>query len=54
MNKKQEEFMTAVEALRARAKELEEIEELGDFNKLLKGMVIKGVGSLIEDYLWGE
>lgn len=54
MNKNQkEDFKKAVEALQARAKELEEAGVLGDFDKLLKGMVVKGVASLIEDYLWG-
>ena len=54
MNKKQEEFEKAVKALQERAEELKEVEALGDFEKILKGMVVKGVASLIEDYLWDE
>ena len=54
MNKKQEEFKKAVEAVQARAQELEEIPGLGMFGKLFQGMVMKSVASLAEDYLWGE
>ena len=54
MNKKQEEFKKAVEAIQARAKELEEIEGIGNFEKLFHGMVMKSVASLAEDYLWSE
>lgn len=54
MNEDQKNFKKSVERLQERAKELEKIQGSGDFEKLLNTMVMKGMASLIEDYLWGE